>query len=71
VSQRSIGLLLNLVILIIVAFIAYTVISWAIFDPSLTPDQRLIAAGAGVVIVAILLGVTVTCFFKGARVRIG
>ncbi len=57
--------------MILVVLVAYTAVSWAVFDPSLTLDQRAVAAGSGIILMVILLGVTVTCFCRSGRVSIG
>ena len=65
------GVVFKLAMMILVVLFAYTAVSWAVFDPSLTLDQRAVAAGSGIILMAILLGVTVTCFCRSGRVRIG
>ena len=65
------GLLIQVIILLMVFLTIGAILSWVILDPNLTWDQRLIGGGIAVVMIAILLGVTVTCVFKGGRVRIG
>ena len=70
-SGRAIALIIQVVILLIVFLIIGMVISWTILDPNLTWDQRLIGAGIAVVVIAIFLGVTIQCVFKGGKITIG
>ena len=70
-SGRAMASLMQLVIIIIVILFVGGLISWVVFDPTLTWDQRLIGAGFAIVAIAILLGVTVKCVFHGGRITIG
>ncbi|MFW9888050.1 MAG: hypothetical protein ACFFER_07710 [Candidatus Thorarchaeota archaeon] len=63
--------LVKVFILIVVIVVAYTMVSWAVFEPSLAFEQRGIAAGSGVLLFAILIGASVTCFCGGKKIRIG
>lgn len=65
------GVVFKLAMMLLIVLFACTAVSWAVFDPSLTLDQRAVAAGSGIILMAILLGVTVTCFCRSGRVRIG
>ncbi|MHA1955526.1 MAG: hypothetical protein ACW968_01245 [Candidatus Thorarchaeota archaeon] len=70
-SSRAMGLMIQIMMLLIIFLMIGMVLSWTILDPNLTWDQRLIGGGLAVVMIAILLGVTVQCVFKGGRIRIG
>lgn len=65
------GMMIQVIILLFVFLTIGLLLSWTVLNPDLTWDQRLIGAGTAIVAIAILLGVTVTCVFKGGRVRIG
>ncbi len=70
-SSRAMGLMIQIMMLLVIFLMIGMVLSWTILDPNLTWDQRLIGGGIAVVAIAILLGVTVQCVFKGGRMRIG
>jgi len=63
--------MIRIIMMILVILIAYSAVSWAVFDPSLELEQRGVAAGSGILLLAIILGVSITCFCKGSRIRIG
>jgi len=70
-SAALVNLLIRLMVILIVLYIAYTIVSFVVFDPSLTWDQRVIGGAIAMVFVALLLGVTVKCMFKGGSMQFG
>ncbi len=70
-SGKAMGLMIQVIILLIIFLMIGSVLSWTVLDPNLTWDQRMVGAGIAVVAIAILLGVTVKCVFKGGRMTIG
>jgi hypothetical protein len=71
VAYGNLNMIFKLVIMILIIGIAYSAVSWAVFDSSLALEQRGVAAGSGIVLLAILMGVSVTCFCGKNRIRLG
>ena len=70
VHVQGANILFKLLLVLLIALMAYTAISWAVFSPNLTFDQRSIAAASGLILAAIMFGATITCICSRGRIRI-
>lgn len=70
-SGKAVSMIFMVIVSVAALLMAMFFLLSTAYDPTLTWDQRVYDGAVGIVLIAILLGVSVTCVFRGARVRIG